>query len=198
MHYYLQIFSPVSLFLNHKLKGIKEDKVFYSYKKVELDNEIWNEEKDPKKLEQAVKSKEMATELKSEVNEIFDIYLEQFHEEESSEHDKKLEELENALVKAINPKISAALCLDENFNKLESTVFHWEGIEEEDLSSLFTDYSSISTDAGTGKLCQCLIHLDEAWYMIAQYRGMYLALKSRGKEFSDLLDVSYKVFKTLG
>ena len=140
----------------------------------------------------------MASELKSEVNEIFDIYLERFHEEEEHNVDKKLEKLENALVKAINPQISAALCLNENFEKSEDTVFHWEGIEKEDLSALFQDFDKISTESGTGKLCQCLINLDETWYMIAQYRGMYLVLKSRENEFSNLLDVSYKVFKTLG
>lgn len=192
------IFACLFLFLNHKLKAVKEEKVFYSYKKADIGAEIWGEEKDPEKLEKAVKSKEMASELKSEVNEIFDIYLERFHEEEEHNVDKKLEKLENALVKAINPQISAALCLNENFEKSEDTVFHWEGIEKEDLSALFQDFDKISTESGTGKLCQCLINLDETWYMIAQYRGMYLVLKSRENEFSNLLDVSYKVFKTLG
>lgn len=191
------IFACLYLFLNQKLKTVKEEKVFYSYKKSDIGSKIWGEEKDPEKLEKAVKSKEMASELKSEVNEIFDIYLERFHEEEHNV-DQKLEKLENALVKAINPKIAAALCLNEDFEKLEDTVFHWEGIEKENLSTLFQDFNKISTESGTGKLCQCLINMNETWYMIAQYRGMYLVLKSRENEFSNLLDVSYKVFKTLG
>ncbi len=191
------IFACLYLFLNQKLKTVKEEKVFYSYKKSDIGSKIWGEEKDPEKLEKAVKSKEMASELKSEVNEIFDIYLERFHEEEHNV-DQKLEKLENALVKAINPKIAAALCLNEDFEKLEDTVFHWEGIEKENLSTLFQDFDKISTESGTGKLCQCLINMNETWYMIAQYRGMYLVLKSRENEFSNLLDVSYKVFKTLG
>ena len=185
--------------INDKLRKAREEKVFFNYKKLEINHtdDFWDDS-DPEKLEIAVKSKEMASELKEEVNEIFDLYLEKFEESSSEEKENLLESLEDSLVKHISPQISEALCLDENWNKLEESLFKWESFSNEELKSFFEELDQSSQDAGTGKLCQTLIENDKKWYLIAKYRGIYLILKSRNNEFADLLEISYKVFKTLG
>ena len=193
------IFASFVIIINDKLKKVKEDKVFFSYQKSNLNQTLWGDEKDPEKLEKAVKSKEIASELKSEVNEIFDVYLEKFEDDKDSEtQNKKLENFENALVKHINPQIEAALCLDENFNHLDNSIFKWENLDKDEIAVLFDNLNKSSEAASTGKLCQCLFSVENSWYIIAQYRGMFLILKSRNSDFSNLLEVSYKVFKSLG
>ena len=170
-----------------------------SFKKADFSNLIAEvPEEQIKNKQQALKSRRMANELKDEVSEIFDIYLEQFSTKSYSNTNAKLSSLEEALLKYINKDITAALCLDDSFTSLEKSVFFWDDSNKEELTSVFKNSSQASQAIGTGKVCQALISSGAVWYLIAEFKGNYLLLKSRAKDYAPLLDTAYKVFKYLG
>ncbi|MFZ4084186.1 MAG: hypothetical protein ACOYK1_01410 [Vampirovibrionia bacterium] len=170
-----------------------------SFKKADFSNLIAEvPEEQIKNKQQALKSRRMANELKDEVSEIFDIYLEQFSTKSYSDTNAKLSSLEEALLKYINKDITAALCLDDSFTSLEKSVFFWDDSNKEELISVFKNSSQASQAIGTGKVCQALISSGTVWYLIAEFKGNYLLLKSRAKDYAPLLDTAYKVFKYLG
>jgi hypothetical protein len=170
-----------------------------SFKKADFSNLIAEiPEEQLKNKQQALKSRRMANELKDEVSEIFDVYLEQFSQKSYSNTNAKLSTLEEALLKYINKDITAALCLDDNFTSLEKSVFFWDESDKDELISIFKKSSEASKAIGTGKVCQALISSGAVWYLIAEFKGNYLLLKSRAKDYAPLLDTAYKVFKYLG
>jgi hypothetical protein len=140
-----------------------------SFKKADFSNLIAEvPEEQLKNKQQALKSRRMANELKDEVSEIFDVYLEQFSTKSYS------------------------------FTSLEKSVFFWDDSDKDELISVFKNSSQASKAIGTGKLCQALISSGTVWYLIAEFKGNYLLLKSRAKDYAPLLDTAYKVFKYLG
>lgn len=170
-----------------------------SFKKADFSNLIAEiPEEQIKNKQQALKSRRMANELKDEVSEIFDVYLEQFSQKIYTDTNAKLANLEEALLKYINKDITAALCLDDSFTSLEKSVFFWDDSNKDELISVFKNSSQASQAIGTGKVCQALISSGAVWYLIAEFKGNYLLLKSRAKDYAPLLDTAYKVFKYLG
>lgn len=182
--------------LNLNLDYIEPETDLSSFKKTDFSDLIAEVPKE-KIIEekQLTKSRRMALELKEEVNEIFDVYLDQFSDKAYTNTNEKLSTLEEALLKYINPDVTAALCLDDDFKSLEKSLFFWDESNKEELIAVFKQSNQASTAIGAGKVCQALVSSAFSWYLIAEFKGNYLILKSRTKDFSPLLDTAHKVFK---
>lgn len=138
-------------------------------------------------------------ELKSEVENLFSVYL---NEEPASpvspdKRKEQLNEIEEILIKNLDSSIEEALCMDSHGKILNNSVFRWRDANPEDLIDLFDRHNLSSEKLNTGRLCQVLAKSENHWYMIARYRNNFLALKSNEEDPGALLDTSFKVFKSL-
>ncbi len=140
--------------------------------------------------------KTFGSELKKDVNSLFDLYLKEY-EDGQIDINLKLENIEKVLLENINLDITGAMCIDKDGAVLHDTVFQWSGYPKENMLDLFQRNNQISKDLGTGVLCQMLFKDGTHWYIIAKFRGNYLILQSEKKNPSPLLETSYKVFKAL-
>lgn len=141
-------------------------------------------------------TKEISKELKKDVNTLFELYLKDY-EAGNLENDEKLENIENALLTNITPKISGAMCTDKQGNVLHDTVFHWDGYPRETLIQVFNRNNENSKELGTGALCQLLLKDGTYWYLVAKYKGNFLMLQTDENDPSALLETGYKVFKAV-
>lgn len=171
---------------------------FNSFKKADFTALIAEEpEEEIKNKQQLLISRKIANELKDEVSEIFDVYLKKLPDKPSVDNNEKLTRLEQTLLKYINPNITAAACLDESSATLERSIFFWDETNKEELINSFHKFNQASQLINTGKVCQALIASGGLWYLIAEFQGNYLLLKSRNKDYAPLLDTAHKVFKHL-
>lgn len=138
----------------------------------------------------------MGSELKKEVNSLFDLYLKEY-ESGDKEENIKLQNFEAALLENISNDITGAVCVDKNGLILKDTVFTWSGYPKESLIEMFKRDNHISSELGTGILCQKLFIDNGVWYVIAKFRGNYLIMQTDRKDPSPLLETTYKVFKAL-
>jgi hypothetical protein len=150
----------------------------------------------PRPAEVEPPKNEISSELKKDVNTLFELYL-QDYEAGNLESDEKLENIENALLTNITPKISGAMCTDKQGNVLHDTVFHWEGYPRETLIQVFNRNNENSKELGTGALCQLLLKDGTYWYLVAKYKGNFLMLQTDENDPSALLETGYKVFKAV-
>ena len=134
--------------------------------------------------------------LKSEVESLFSVYEEE-DLDYADEKSEKLNQVEEVLVKHLDPSIEEALCLDQNGKILNNTVFRWYDIEPEEVINLFKRQNNNSQNLNTGRLCQILINSKNKWYIIAKYKANYLALKTSLKDPAPLLQTAFKVFRSL-
>jgi hypothetical protein len=143
-----------------------------------------------------IETKEISKELKKDVNTLFELYLKDY-EAGNLENDEKLENIENALLSNITPKINGAMCTDKQGNVLHDTVFHWDGYPRETLIQVFNRNNENSKELGTGALCQLLLKDSNYWYLVAKYKGNFLMLQTDENDPSALLETGYKVFKAV-
>lgn len=141
-------------------------------------------------------SQHISSELKKDVNTLFELYLKDY-EEGNLENDEKLENIESALLTNITPKIHGAMCTDKQGNVLHDTVFHWDGYPRETLIQVFNRNNENSKELGTGSLCQLLLKDSSYWYLVAKYKGNFLMLQTDENDPSALLETGYKVFKSV-
>lgn len=136
------------------------------------------------------------SELKKDVNSLFDLYLKEY-ENGQFEENLKLENIEKVLLENITSNISGAMCIDKDGTMLHDTIFTWSGYPKEALIEMFRRDNQVSKELGTGALCQKLFQDKSNWYMVAKFRGNYLVLQSEQKDPASLLETSYRVFKAL-
>jgi len=148
----------------------------------------------PREIE--TETKEISKELKKDVNTLYELYLKDY-EAGNLDSDEKLENIENALLTNITPKISGAMCTDKQGNVLHDTVFHWDGYPRETLIQVFNRNNENSKELGTGALCQLLLKDGTYWYLVAKYKGNFLMLQTDENDPSALLETGYKVFKAV-
>jgi hypothetical protein len=135
--------------------------------------------------------------LKNEVESLFSVYDEEGFDYDGDEKSEKLNQVEEVLVKYLDPSVEEALCLDKDGKILNNTVFRWYDIEPEEVINLFKRQNNNSQNLNTGRLCQVLINSKNKWYIIAKFKANYLALKTSLEDPAPLLQTAFKVFRSL-
>ncbi len=136
---------------------------------------------------------EVKSELRKEVNSLFSVYLDDNEDTESG----GLNDIEEILVKHLDPSVEEALCMDSEGRVLNNTVFRWKGASPQEILDLFEKHTLSSQNLNTGRLCQVLVSSQDSWHIIAKYKNNFLVLKTGLKDPSPLLNTSFKVFKAI-
>lgn len=206
---FLNISSFIYMNLGYQIfKPVSTDKVKLYPSTIKTTQEIKEVAENLVKEEVEVKPEvvEKQNELKTEVDSLFSVYLNEdsysfedeiFENETQEEKNKKLNVLEGTLLKFIDPEIEEAICMDLQGEALRDSVFKWDGVNPKILIELFKKHNRSSEELNTGRLCQMLVNSKEQWYIIARYRQNYLALKTSMEDPAPLLETAFNVFKSL-
>ncbi len=132
--------------------------------------------------------------VKKEVDSLFDVYLQDLEGDATS---STLEEMEQILLTNLPESINAAICVDNNGDVLEESLFKWPQANHSELLANFQKQDINSLNLGSGKLCQMVFKQGDSWYIVAKYHGKYLMLATKAEDMSPLLETSFKVFKAM-
>lgn len=127
---------------------------------------------------------------------LFNVYLKD-EKIETTNGQEMLKKMENTLLDNIDFRIEEALCISENKETVDDSLFHWRDPSEEKLFEIFERYRNFSQKQNTEDLCQIAFKEGKYWYMMSHYNGFYLILKTSHEEASPLLETTYKVFSAL-
>lgn len=134
--------------------------------------------------------------LKNDVEDLFAPYMnEAVQNDEAKVED--LEKVEAKILNYLNKDIDAVICLDSKGNRPAESIFHWEGISQQDLLQIFKLHQATVKEMNTGTLCQMIFQHINHWYLIAKFRNKYIVMRSTNLQPTSLLDTGYRVLTEL-